>query len=79
MIALTFENFVYSMLHIHIWQWLVEHVAAQLTPEEVRLRRQQGKVSGLVEDARRDAEEWARQVVCVCACVRACMHVRVRV
>lgn len=46
-------------------QWLVEHVAAQLTPEEVRLRRQPGKVSGLVEAARRDAEEWAWQV---CSC-----------
>ena len=43
-------------------QWLVEHVAAQLTSEEVALRRQHGKVSGLVEAARRDAEEWARQV-----------------
>eukprot|EP00802_Teleaulax_amphioxeia_P001771 Tamp_01773.p1 GENE.Tamp_01773~~Tamp_01773.p1 ORF type:complete len:978 (-),score=217.46 Tamp_01773:562-3495(-) len=43
-------------------QWLVEHVAAQLTPEEVKLRRQHGKASGLVEAARRDAEEWARQV-----------------
>ena len=28
-------------------QWLVEHVAAQLTSEEVTLRRQHGKVSGL--------------------------------
>ena len=44
-------------------QWLVEHVAAQLTPEEVKLRRQHGKASGLVEAARRDAEEWARQVL----------------
>ncbi len=43
-------------------QWLVEHVAAQLTPDEVKLRRQHGKASGLVEAARRDAEEWARQV-----------------
>ena len=43
-------------------QWLVEHCTQQLTPEEVALRSQRGKATGLVEAARRDAEEWARQV-----------------
>ena len=43
-------------------QWLVEHVTAQLTPDEVAMRSQPDKAPSIVEAARRDAEEWARQV-----------------
>ena len=43
-------------------QWLVEHVTAQLTPEEVAMRSQPDQAPSIVEAARRDAEEWARQV-----------------
>ena len=43
-------------------QWLVEHVTAQLTPEEVAMRSQPDQAPSIVEAARRDAEESARQV-----------------
>jgi hypothetical protein len=43
-------------------QWLVEHVVSQLDAADLSQRNQHGNVSGAVESARRDAEEWARQV-----------------
>jgi len=43
-------------------QWLVEHVVSQLDAADLQQRNQHGTVSGAVESARRDAEEWARQV-----------------
>ncbi len=44
-------------------QWLVEHVVTRLDQQEAQSRNLHGPASGVVESARRDAEEWARQAI----------------
>lgn len=44
-------------------QWLVEHVVGQMDQKEMQARNHFGQSSGAAEIVRRDAEDWARQLL----------------
>ncbi len=77
-------------MYLHTSAPHVQHVMGKLDPAELQARNTYGPVPGSVESARKDAEEWARQVsmrariyvcvyirlhVCMYVCIYVCMYV----